>query len=72
MWDSHFWLSAMLIFKPRIFSSLQTLFLSSRSLVHSLPLFSVGCGLFCKNTRVGGYAGGLAAFGRRLLVPAPV
>jgi hypothetical protein len=35
------------------FRSLRTLYLSCASFSHPGPLFSIVCGLFCKNTRVG-------------------
>ena len=40
--------------KSRIFIRLRALLLSSRSFSHALPLFSIVCGLFLQNTRVGG------------------
>ncbi len=38
---------------PFVFSRLRTLFLSLRSFSHPDPLFSIACGVFCKNTRGG-------------------
>ena len=42
--------------KSHVFSSLPPLEISLRSFSHSLPLFSIACALFYKNTRDGGWA----------------
>ena len=45
--------------KSFVLTRLRPLFLSLRSFARSLPLFSIACTLFCKNTRVGGTSASL-------------
>jgi len=47
--------------KSRVLTLLRTLFLSLRSFSRPHRLFSTACGLFCKNTRVGGISASLRA-----------
>src|SRR5882762_4463552 len=49
--------------KPIPFKYLRTLFLSCRSFLHSFPLFSMVCGLFCKIP--GGVGGTQTVLGHR-------